>query len=165
MKKISAKRINLITILILCAAAAVVIFMIRPADEEKMTQKGDVTVKVEIDCSAVLEDKNYRELSQAVKDSGLLDGGAVLADTRVQIAQGETAFDALKLCCEENDLKLDAQSSGSSVYIYGIGGLCEGSCTKNSGWVYSIDGTEPDKPINEYVMKDGGSIRAEFIVF
>lgn len=170
MKKTRRSRlINILTVLGVTAAVAAVLLLIRPAgDKPKMPEPGgDVTVSVTIECPDILKEKNYKKLSQSVKDSGLLDGGDTLAEQSVSMSDA-TALEALKAVCDDNELSLDikpAAANGMTDYVYGIGGLCEGDCTKRSGWVYYIDGVEPDVGLGDYLLADGSELRLEFIVY
>ncbi|MGN0301278.1 MAG: DUF4430 domain-containing protein [Anaerotardibacter sp.] len=75
------------------------------------------------------------------------------------LSQGATAYDAL---CKTG---LAVASSGSSygVYISSINGLVEKQYGKNSGWMYSVNGTTPMTACSNYVLKKGDSIKWYYV--
>ncbi len=165
---LKSRLINLITIALLAAAAVGIILMIRPADGKKHHTGGGLTVSVVIECPDLTEEKNYKRLAQPVKDSGLLDGGATLAEGTVSLADGATAMDALREICDEAHLPLDIERSsvnGITDYVSGIGGLHAGDCTKRSGWVYYLDGSEPDIGLEQCAVSDGSELVVRYIVY
>ena len=160
------KAIAIGTAVLFIAAAVFLLSQIRAPAKEEVPRGGDITVSVEITCGNVLEKGNYEKLSQSVKDSGLLDGGNVLAQQKVALKSGAPAMDALKIVCEENGLSLDIEKAavnGMTDYVYGIGGLCEGDCTRRSGWVYYVDGVEPDTGLEDCPLTADSSLKLEFI--
>ena len=167
-RSLRSRLINLLTILILAAATVGIILLIRPAQGKNMPSEGELTVSVVIECPDLMEEKNFKKLKQSVKDSGLLDGGATIAEETVSLPDGSTAMDALKEVCGQNDLALDIQKAavnGMTDYVSGIGGLHAGDCTKRSGWVYYLDGTEPDIGLEQCAVSDGCKLKLEFIVY
>ena len=77
-------------------------------------------------------------------------------------------MDALEIVCEDNGLALDVKKAalgGMSDYVRGIGGLSEGDCTKRSGWVYYIDGAEPEYGLDDCELSDGSQLRLVYIVY
>lgn len=150
------------------AAAGVLIFLNVRTDkpDEKKAEGEEITVSVEICCPQVFEEKNYERLDGKVKESGLLDGGETLAECEISVGEGATMMDALTAACGECELEMDvAHSQMYGDYLRGIGGLAEGACTKRSGWVYMVNGDEPDLAINKITAEDGDQLRVEFVVF
>lgn len=161
--------INFATVVLIAAAAVLVFLNIRPAnapDESGSTAGGDVTVKVEVCCPQIFEEKNFKRLDSAVKESGLLDGGETLVDCEVSLGDGATLMDALTLACENSGLAVDVRHSEIyGDYLRDVGGLAEGACTKRSGWVYTVNGSSPELAMNKISAADGDGLRVEFIVY
>ncbi len=163
-----SRLINLLTILFMLAAGVGIVLMIRPAGGEEKPSGGEISVTVTIECPDILEEQNYKRLAQPVKDSGLLDGGAQLAKQTVTLSGDATALDALKKVCVQEGLALDIQTAaagGMTDYVSGIGGLHAGDCTKRSGWVYYLDGSEPEIGLGDCPVTDGSDLKLEFIVY
>jgi hypothetical protein len=69
----------------------------------------------------------------------------------VTLAQGATAYDALKA--------LGVTIGGSSSYVSAIGGLAEKQCGAGSGWLYSVNGTLPNKSAGKYTLSSGDTVK------
>ena len=86
----------------------------------------------------------------------------------MSLADGATAMDALREICDEAHLPLDIERSsvnGITDYVSGIGGLHAGDCTKRSGWVYYLDGSEPDIGLEQCAVSDGSELVVRYIVY
>ncbi len=128
----------------------------------------EISVTLDIDFSAVYEAANYDKLAPAVKNAAALPQDGTFAKAEVRTAkEGSTALDILRGYCDENGIMLDVRkgTAGISDYVRGIGGLSEGDCTRHSGWVYEIDGVEPDVGMSDTTMQNGGHLFVRYIVY
>jgi hypothetical protein len=76
---------------------------------------------------------------------------ASMGAASVTLAQGATAYDALKA--------LGVTIGGSSSYVSAIGGLAEKQCGAGSGWLYSVNGTLPNKSAGKYTLSSGDTVK------
>ncbi len=74
-----------------------------------------------------------------------------MGSRQVTIAKGSSVYDALRA--------MGVSVGGSSSYVSSIGGLAEKACGSGSGWMYSVNGSFPNKSCGKYVLSGGESIR------
>lgn len=67
------------------------------------------------------------------------------------LQRGTTAYDALIALC-------GSQVAASGGYVSGIGGLSEKDYGAKSGWMYSVNGTRPNKSSSSYTLQDGDEV-------
>jgi hypothetical protein len=82
-------------------------------------------------------------------DSTAVGGSSASRDLSVD--QGSTPYDAL-LATGAN---VNARDTQYGIYVAAINGLAEKEHGNNSGWVYSVNGTEPNVAASEYSLSDG----------
>ena len=119
------------------------------------SEKAVVNVKIEIDCSDILN--NLQLLDEEIKESGLFpDDGKVLIVTEFKAEEGDNATDVLKKICAEQKIPVD----DSNGYVKGINGIYEKSCGDMSGWVYEVN----NEPImTEYIVSEGDLITWKYV--
>lgn len=88
--------------------------------------------------------------------------GSVLGSTKYILNDGETVFDILVRATRDKNIHMSYQGSGSSAYIQGINNLYEFSCGESSGWMYTVNGSRPNKSVGAYKLKDGDSISFDY---
>lgn len=119
---------------------------IKKSDE---TQQQAITVTVSINCTAALE------CGADVPSSGyFLSAVSYTAD------EGATAFDVLSALAAEHNITLIYQNKS---YIQSIGGLAEKDCGAGSGWIYRINGNQPNKSASKYVLSDGDTVEWYYV--
>ena len=141
-----------ILIAVLLAAAVLIILAVG-----LMTGKGGAEtngkITLEITCKDVID--NYSKLDEALQDEKYVPSdGVILAETEVEIAEGESVFDALKRACDENDIQMEYENSASGAYIKGLNYIYEFSCGEMGGWLYTVNGESPTVGCSEYELKD-----------
>ena len=84
----------------------------------------------------------------------------ILKKTTVSFTTGESVFDILKTICGEKGIQISSKYTPlyDSYYVEGINQLYELDCGKNSGWMYSVNGTFPNYGASAYKPKDGDVI-------
>lgn len=97
-------------------------------------------------------------ISVSVSSSAV--GGSVASSGTFTFAEGATAYDAL---CALG-LSVNAQNSAYGVYVSAIGGLAQFDHGSNSGWMFSVNGTSPNKSASAYVLSDGDVVSWYYVV-
>lgn len=103
-------------------------------------------------------------LNDDVDPSLVPTDGYVLAPTKVEIEDGESAFNALKRAAKDNDIDLDYEydSRYNSVYLQAVNGIGEFSAGKGSGWMYHVNGKYPDRGLSIVKLKDGDNLQVRY---
>lgn len=99
-------------------------------------------------------------ITVTVSVSSSAAGNPVSASGTYALDKGATAYDALlKL-----GLSVNAPSSSMGVYVAAIGGLAEKEHGPSSGWMFSVNGTAPDRSASSYELRDGDSVEWYYVV-
>ena len=88
--------------------------------------------------------------------------GSVLASGSVTLTKGATALDALKALAAKNNLSVTITGSGITAYVKGINGYNAGPAGTMTGWLYSVNGSEPNTSMGAYMIKDGDKISMNY---
>ena len=112
------------------------------------------SVTIEIRCDTILSNMAYLEQGKSVFVPA---NGVILATSRVQISEGDTAFDVLKAACSATGIQLEYSFTPlyNAYYIEGINNLYEFDCGEQSGWMYKVNGWFPNYGCSQYEMSDG----------
>ncbi|WP_416325106.1 DUF4430 domain-containing protein [[Eubacterium] hominis] len=86
--------------------------------------------------------------------------GVLLASTKVEIEDSDTAYSLLDKVCKANGISLDA-NQGYVKYINQIGEFDAGT---SSGWLYKVNGTMPNVGSNAYHIKENDVIEWRYSV-
>ena len=124
-------------------------------EEENTTSTGSCTLTIE--CHTLLDNMdNVKESKQKYVPSS----GVILKKTKVTFTEGETVYDILKRTCKKAGVQLEVSYSGGygSYYVEGIGHLYEFDCGRESGWVYSVNGKQPNYGCSSCVVQAGDNI-------
>lgn len=84
--------------------------------------------------------------------------GATIASGSIKVNSGASAIDALQAFAQQQGLALTYKGSGATAYVTGINGYNAGPAGTMTGWLYSVNGTEPGSSMGVYTLKDGDSI-------
>lgn len=123
----------------------------KPATEkqtEKTTEetKKSVTVTLSISC------KNAMKYDESLPQ--------YFAENESYTAKdGDTVYTALSAICEKNNLSLEANGN----YIVAIGGLREKQFNSACGWVYTVNGKLPPKPMKKCILQNGDKIEIYYV--
>ena len=114
-------------------------------------------VTVSIRCDTILD--NLDDLKQGLEDFVPADG-VILAPIKVEILEGETAFDVLKRVTRNEKIQMEFRNDPlySGAYVEGIGHLYEFDCGSGSGWMYKVNGWFPNYGCSQYQLKDGDTM-------
>ena len=116
------------------------------------------SVKITVSVS-ILGDEKHGAVDEP---HGLARGGltAWAEDTSVEADTTETVLDVLQRVAKSKDIELDAYYSEQygTYYIRGVNGLSEKDNGENSGWMYTVNGTHPEKGVAAWYVKNGDTI-------
>ena len=124
-------------------------------EEENTTSTGSCTLTIE--CHTLLDNlDNVKESKQKYVPAS----GVILKKTKVPFTEGETVYDILKRTCKKAGIQLEVSYSGGygSYYVEGIGHLYEFDCGRESGWVYRVNGKQPNYGCSSCVVQKGDNI-------
>lgn len=95
--------------------------------------------------------------SKSIVVSVTVDGsaaGAGASSASIRLSRGASAYDALAAC----GVSFNAKSTSFGMYVSSIGGLAEKEHGAMSGWVYAVNGYEPNTACSNYELRDGDSL-------
>lgn len=124
-------------------------------EEDTTTSTGSCTLTIE--CHTLLDNLDNVKAS---KQKYVPASGVILKKTKVTFTEGETVYDILKRTCKKAGIQLEVSYSGGygSYYVEGIGHLYEFDCGRESGWVYSVNGKQPNYGCSSCVVQKGDNI-------
>jgi hypothetical protein len=98
------------------------------------------------------------QISVRVTIDGSAAGGGV-SSSSVTVENGATVYDAL----QASGASIDARSTSYGVYVAGINGLREKEHGSGSGWVYAVNGSEPNVSCSSYTLSNGDSVQWQYV--
>ena len=114
-----------------------------------------ISCTVTIECGVILD--NMDKLKKG-HEKYVPENGIILDTYSVTVSAGSSAYDALEKACGDNGVKLTASRSVYGIYVSGINNLDEKDCGKSSGWVYGVNGVNPNKSCGKYKLADGDTV-------
>lgn len=137
------------------------------ADKPKTTLKKEKDDKVtqttssEINCSITIECKSILNNMDDLKpehEKYVPKNGIMLDSYKTTLKSKSTVYDLLKKACKDNKITYTARDTMYSVYIAGINNIDEFDCGKDSGWMYSVNGSFPNVSADSKKLKDGDKV-------
>lgn len=119
------------------------------------------TVAVEVSCKVLNTNKD--SVPENLKDV-LPEDGKILPKTNIEISSGDTAFSVLERACKQNNIVLDTEQNGNSVYVRGINYLSALDCGEKSGWIYFVNEVSASVGSSEYRLKNNDYVRFEYVI-
>ena len=108
---------------------------------------------------SILGDKKHGSTSAP---HGLARGGLTTwaSESGVEADTSETVWDVLQRVAKKNNITFTASDNNAyhTVYISAVNGLGEFDNGKNSGWMYTVNGTHPEKGVSARYVKNGDTI-------
>ena len=108
---------------------------------------------------SILGDKKHGSTSAP---HGLARGGLTTwaSESNVEADTAETVWDVLQRVAQKHGITFTADSNNAygTVYIKAVNGLGEFNNGKNSGWMYTVNGTHPEKGVAARYVKNGDTI-------
>ena len=93
---------------------------------------------------------------------GLARGGLTTwaSESNVEADTAETVWDVLQRVAQKHGITFTADSNNAygTVYIKAVNGLGEFDNGKNSGWMYTVNGTHPEVGVSAKYLKNGDKI-------
>ncbi len=124
------------------------------------TTSSSITCSIEIECKKVL---NNMDNLKAGHEEFVPADGIIMSTRTVTIDNGDTAYDALKAACSKSGVTINAQNSVYGIYVKGFNNIDEFDCGKQSGWVYTVNGSSPPKSCDKYTVSQGDSIIFSYV--
>lgn len=124
------------------------------------TTASSVTCSIEIECTNVL---NNMDKLKTGHEAFVPSDGIIMQTQTVTVDSGSTAYDALKSACSKNSITMNTQKSAYGTYIKGFNNIDEFDCGKQSGWVYTVNGSSPPKSCDKYTVSQGDRIVFSFV--
>lgn len=124
-------------------------------DASPSTGGSDASPAASADDSSVLTDTSRK--ASTISVSVVVDGSAAgsgSGSATVTLDAGASVYDALVA----TGASVNARSSVYGTYVSAINGLAEKEHGASSGWVYSVNGAEPNTACSNYVLADGDSV-------
>ncbi len=132
----------------------------KPAKTTVTTTSSSVTCSIEIECKQIL---NNMDKLKAGHEDFVPDNGIIMSTHTVTVDNGDTVYDVLKSACTNNGVTINSQKSVYGTYIKGLNNIDEFDCGKQSGWVYTVNGSSPPKSCDKYIVSQGDSIVFSFV--
>lgn len=126
-------------------------------NDDKVTQ----TTSSEINCSLTIECKSILNNMDDLKkghESYVPKNGIMLDNYKTTLKSKSTVYDLLKKACNDKGITYTAKDTMYSVYIVGINNIDEKDCGKDSGWMYSVNGSYPNVSVDSKKLKDGDKV-------
>lgn len=126
-------------------------------NDDKVTQ----TTSSEINCSITIECKSILDNMDDLKkghESYVPKNGIMLDNYKTTLKSKSTVYDLFKKACNDKGITYTAKDTMYSVYIVGINNIDEKDCGKNSGWMYSVNGSFPNVSVDSKKLKDGDKV-------
>ncbi|WP_311139346.1 DUF4430 domain-containing protein [Lancefieldella parvula] len=102
---------------------------------------------------AVVPHKDKSTLSVNVTVDGSAAKGFSFS-VNLQVQEGASVYDALLA----SGAGVNARSTSFGMYVAAINGLAERDHGPQSGWVYSVNGVQPNYTSDAYILHDGDSV-------
>ena len=107
-------------------------------------------------------DSHHKDPTSNGGPHGLARGGLTTwaSESGVEADTAETVWDVLKRVAAKHNITLTADDNNKygTVYISAVNGLGEFDNGKNSGWMYTVNGTHPEKGVAAKYLKNGDNI-------
>ncbi len=130
---------------------------LKKENDDKVTQ----TTSSEINCSITIECKSILDNMDDLKkghESYVPKNGIMLDNYKTTLKSKSTVYDLLKKACNDKGITYTAEDTMYSVYIVGINNIDEKDCGKDSGWMYSVNGSFPNVSVDSKKLKDGDKV-------
>lgn len=98
---------------------------------------------------------------QAMVHVHILDDttGEIFLETSLLWVDGLSAWDVLEQAAADAGLPLEYHGVGNMIYVVGIGDLYEFDRGAMSGWLYEVNGRQPNVSSGAYTLQPGDHIR------
>jgi len=128
-----------------------------PVTEEKAVVTTSCYCTLTVQCDAVL---NSLSALAEEKRTVIPENGILYHEKKVAFTEGESVFDILLREMKKNQIHFEFVKTPmyNSAYIEGIGNLYEFDCGDYSGWLYRVNGKNPNYGCSQYKVRNGDEI-------
>ena len=115
------------------------------------------TCTISISCATILDNMGWLDPE---KVELVPEDGWILKPIEVTFYEGESVFNVLVRTCKQQGIHMEFVNTPiyNSAYIEGIHNLYEYDCGQLSGWVYKVNGWNPNYGCSRYALQDGDVI-------
>lgn len=124
-------------------------------DKVTQTTSSEINCSITIECKSILD--NMNDLKKG-HESYVPKNGIMLENYKTTLKSKSTVYDLLKKACNDKGITYTAKDTMYSVYIVGINNIDEKDCGKDSGWMYSVNGSFPNVSVDSKRLKDGDKV-------
>lgn len=124
-------------------------------DKVTQTTSSEINCSITIECKSILD--NMNDLKKG-HESYVPKNGIMLENYKTTLKSKSTVYDLLKKACNDKGITYTARDTMYSVYIVGINNIDEKDCGKDSGWMYSVNGSFPNVSVDSKRLKDGDKV-------
>lgn len=124
---------------------------------------GEATISIE--CKTILN--NMEKAEQGLIDNNFIpENGIILEETAFTIYEKDNVYTLLKRVCKQNIIHLhcDFEPIFKTYYIKGINHIYEMSVGESSGWMFFVNGEQPNQGASLVSVKDGDNIKFAYTV-
>lgn len=127
---------------------------------KQKTTKAQNYCYITVECKSILN--NMDKLKEGHEDF-VPKNGIIIGKTKCTFKKGESVYDVLKKTCNNKGVKLSSRNTAYGVYVSGINNLDEFDCGKQSGWVYTVNGSSPSFSCGKYTVSNGDEIIFKYV--
>ena len=124
---------------------------------DSTADKDNVTVTLTIDISRISGENSKKLINQDDRERAASSGGTLLS-TKLSMKDTDTVYDALVTSCQAAGIEMGARDSIYDMYVYEIDSFKEFDSGSASGWMYSVNGSFPQRSCSDYKLSDGDRI-------
>ena len=133
--------------------------------QDAVIEDAEYVCTISIVCASLLDESGeVISALDAEKRELVPEDGYILPPTEVIFYGGESVFNLLTRVCRQNQIHLEFTDTPlyNSAYIEGIGNLYEFDAGELSGWIYSVNGWQPNYGCSRYALHEGDSVVWEY---
>lgn len=125
--------------------------------KEDLRPQENLTCEITISCETLV--KNPAALASGKREL-IPTNGVILPLTKVKLNKGESVFDILARATRDNGIHMEFVKTPvyNSAYIEGIHNIYEFDGGEASGWMYSVNGTFPQRGASTYILEPNDRI-------
>ena len=130
------------------------------------TKKKQTATQAESCCYITVECKSVLKKMDKLKEGHeefVPSNGIIISKTKCAFEDSDSVYDVLEKVCKNKGVKLTSRNTTYGVYVSGINNLDEFDCGKQSGWVYTVNGSSPAYSCGKYTVKEKNEIVFKYV--
>ena len=134
----------------------------KKGEEENNQNKKEYYFNLTIECKEAVENI---DLIKEEKRKYIPSNGYIFGPKKVVFYEGENLYEVLFRELKKAGIPFDASgySEYSTAYVKGINNLYEFDLGASSGWVYYVNGKQPNYGCSDYILKSGDEVLWKYI--